>query len=747
MRRKEEFSRFSLTESIDDCRRLVLLGAGGAGMSALARMLVDRGRTFLAINDVESEALDHLRALGCTVHLGENPELLRAGDGLVLTDAVDLDSSLYVTEAARLGIPLFRRSQLLARLVNGRKCLCVTGTHGKTTTTAMIGAGLAAAGMDPLVIVGAEVPQFGGSVREGEGEWAVIEACEAYDALRDLHPDAVVLTNLEADHLDFHGTWENLLACVSDFVSRAPDAGFVFVGPSEGARQAAPEGQGYQASDWTGRLRLPGEHNRENAAGALAACRALGADPKLAQQGIEQFSGAERRLQVHREGAITVVDDYAHMPTEIRATLGALREQYPGRRLVAVFQPHLYTRTRDNIPEFAAALEGADFVVLTDIFPAREEPLPGVSAVLIAEKIGSIPHLYVPSRHHLPRRVAQVVREGDVVCGMGAGSISDFAPDFVKELDRPDLPTVLVFSGGEASEREVSIHSGNAVARAVEALGYPLLRMDPAELLNGKQSLEKLFGPGRPHCALLPIHGRGAEDGALQGLLELLHIPYCGSGVLASALTLDKQRTKDVLIQAGIDVPRGVQITRQNRHQAAELTQGFAEAVVKPNKEGSTVGLSFVTRMEDLPAAIDRALAYDESCLVEEWLKGVEISCPVLGDRALLPVEIQPREGSYDFANKYTPGRTEEPCPPPSLTEEQIEKSRQIALAVHKAMGCRGVTRTDMIVVGDRIAALEINTLPGMTPTSLVPLSARVCGMSFEQLVDWMIYHALEAQD
>jgi D-alanine--D-alanine ligase len=431
----------------------------------------------------------------------------------------------------------------------------------------------------------------------------------------------------------------------------------------------------------------------------------------------------------------------------VEASLQALREKFPGRRLVVVFQPHLYSRTSHNIPEFADALSAADLVIITDIYPAREDPLPGVSAVLIGEKISQVPHLYVPSRHLLSVEVKARIQDGDVVVGMGAGTIGEFAPALIRELKRAGKPRVLVVSGGFASEREVSLHSGKAVADAVQRLGYPLMRMDPAELTRGKEDISRLVGPDRPDCALLPIHGRQAEDGPLQGLLELLGIPYCGSGILASCLAMDKQKTKDVFARHGIDVPRGALVTREDLEEgrALSLVQCLCPAVVKPNREGSTVGLSFVEEADDLLPAIERALAYDKSCLVEEWLRGVEISCPVLGDRALLPVEIAPKSGKYDFASKYTPGRTEEPCPPPSLTSTQIELAQQIALQAHQALECRGVTRTDMIVTQDRIVALEINTLPGMTPTSLVPISAKADGMTFDHLVEWMIQNALSA--
>lgn len=765
MRKPEEIATaFAPREALEGKSRFFLVGIGGAGMSALARMLKTRGFEVTGTDSTLSPEVERLRSEGIEVHVGHSEEAVSAfgarDAALVLTDAIDLGKSPEVQAGKALGIPMFRRSQALGWLLKAYKVIAVTGTHGKTTTTGMTGSGLIAAGLDPLVVVGAAIPQWGGPVREGKGEWAVVEACEAYDAFHDLDPEIVVLTNLELDHIDYHGSWENLKGSVARFIRRLPEGGLlVYPGADSGAVELQsenefPAAETFAVSNWdeTGvSLALPGEHNRSNAAGALAAARHAGASLDSAVEGIAEFTGAERRLQVLQAGEITVVDDYAHHPTEIEASLKALRERNQGKRIIVVYQPHLYSRTAPLIKEFGEALSYADHVVLTDIYPAREDPIPGVSSARIAEKVTK-PVTYVPSRHLLPLKVAKMVQPGDVVVGMGAGNIAEFGPKLIAELGRAkgERKKIAVLYGGDSVEREVSILSGRAVHRALVAQGHDAYLLDATDLLLSKGNLTQFLGPDRPDLAFLAVHGTHAEDGAIQGLLELLHIPYTGSGIQASAIAMDKGLTKKVLEASGIRTPMG-----QMMRSMDDDLRVPPPLVVKPNAQGSTVGLRFVEKGGDVCSALAYAFQYDDSVVVEEWIRGMEISVPVLEDRALPPVEIAPASGTYDFESKYTPGATEE-IVPARLPEAVLEQVKGIALKAHRALGCAGATRTDMLirfaqpsasaVTGEGVAevfVLEVNTLPGMTSTSLLPNSAAAVGISFEELCQRLVEDAL----
>ncbi|MBI1757252.1 MAG: D-alanine--D-alanine ligase [Fimbriimonas ginsengisoli] len=750
MRTKQEIGEaFAPREALKGARAFFLVGIGGAGMSALALMLRRRGFAVRGTDSSQSEATDALLREGIEVRIGHSGKDLRDGDAVVLSDAIALEGSPEVARTRQLGQPLFRRSQVLGWLLLGRKTIAVTGTHGKTTTTGMIGAALIAAGLDPLVVVGANVPEWGGPVVEGKGEWAVVEACEAYDSFHDLDPMLVVLTSLEADHLDYHKTYENLRESVLRFARSVPAEGALVFSMSDGGARDAGVAAGVRAVGYCGsdlpsalKLVLPGEHNRLNAAGALATAKLAGADAGRALEGIAAFKGAERRLQVLAEdlAGVTVVDDYAHHPTEIEASLKALRERYPGRRIVVAYQPHLYSRTAALIPEFAGALDGADLLLLTDIYPAREEPIPGISSARIAELCHTDVR-YISSRHLLPKGAAQRAQLGDIVVGMGAGTIAEFAPAFIKLWSRRNDPSrrvrVAVVFGGDNAEREVSILSGRAIHRALLLKGYESRLVDISEMLLSSGDLTSLVGEDRPDVAFLAVHGPNAEDGAIQGLLELLHLPYTGSGVRESAVAMDKHLTKQILAAAGLPVPLGVLIRSPDEEIAIT-----PPCIVKPNAQGSTVGLSFVREASELAGAVARAFRYDDEVVVEDWIEGMEVSVPVLGDRALPVVEIAPASGCYDFAAKYTPGATEEIIPA-RLEPAMTAKVQDYALRAHRALECDGATRTDFMVRVDEAFILELNTLPGMTGTSLLPSSARAAGISFEDLVDWMVRDAL----
>lgn len=738
--RLEIDTEFAHREELNAHRSFFLVGIGGASMSALALMLKARGHAVSGSDSTASPVTAELMAEGVPIRIGHGADGIKRGDAIVLTDAIDLKTSPEVARARELGCPLYRRSQVLGWLLQGRKVLAVTGTHGKTTTTGLAAFAMIEAGLDPLCVEGANIPQWGGPVREGEGEWAVIEACEAYDSLRDFDPTVVILTNLELDHEDFYeGGWPQLRDTVLAFVNRAEVLFYCADDPGacEVAQLTQTPCQGYRDQDLD--LTIMGRTNRLNASGALAAVLWAGADETQAREGLRKFTGAERRLQVIRSGDIEVIDDYAHHPTEITASIRALRDRYPGRRLIVAFQPHLYSRTAAHLPEFAAALNEADVVVLTDIYPAREEPIPGVSSARIVEKV-NVPCRYVPSRHLLPAEVAKLAQAGDVVVGMGAGTIGEFAAAFCSELDRRARPAkrVAVLFGGDSAEREVSILSGRCIVAALRAKGYDAFLFDATESLLSVGSVNELTGPDRPDVAFLAVHGTNAEDGALQGLCELLHLPYTGSDIQASAIAMDKDRTKQILAHHGIPVPCGVVVRRPD-----EAPDWAPPLVVKPNEQGSTVGVTFVREQDELRRAIARALQFDDAAIVEEFIEGVEISVPVLGDRALPPVEIVPASGTYDFDAKYTPGATLEVCPA-RLPEATLKRAEEIALAAHRALRCSGATRTDMIVHKGQPVVLEVNTLPGMTGTSLLPNSAAAAGLSFEDLCVWMVEDALE---
>lgn len=305
-----------------------------------------------------------------------------------------------------------------------------------------------------------------------------------------------------------------------------------------------------------------------------------------------------------------------------------------------------------------------------------------------------------------------------------------------------DKVRVAVIMGGISSEREVSLRSGAQVLGALNAEKYEITPLDftgdVAPLIALKDQVDLAF---------LALHGFGGEDGRIQGLLELLDIPYTGSGVLGSAAAMHKDVAKALYRDAGIPTPRAVLLTPAAHDAARVFDHVGLPCVIKPANEGSSIGISIVHSVEALTNAIADAFRFDTEVLAETFIAGTEISVPVLGTtelRALPAVEIIPQTGFYDYANKYTPGATEEVCPA-RISAAATAAAATYALKAHQVLRCKGYSRTDMLVDGDAVTVLETNTLPGMTQTSLIPLSANADGMSFSALLDYIIDDALRS--
>jgi UDP-N-acetylmuramate--alanine ligase len=380
---------------------------------------------------------------------------------LVITSAVAADHP-EVAAARRLGIPVLKRAQALGSIVNHGRVIAISGTHGKTTTTAMASAALMEAGLDPTGFVGGRVEAWGGGLQVGESSLFVVEADEYDRSFFTLQPQIAVVTSIEADHLDIYGDLAGLedafetfldsvpadgriIACMDDagvqrVISRFDDARIIRYGTHADADfqamdvRADADGMRYIARDRQEvlgevELRVPGMHNVRNSLAALAAARAVGADFEAAARGLGRFQGVARRFErVGIAGDVLFVDDYAHHPTEIEATLSAARAALGDRRIVAVFQPHLYSRTRDLAKEFGAALVNADAVWVTDVYAAREQPMEGITGDTVARAArdaGAPDVTYVAELEALEAAIGAALRPGDACIAMGAGNINE----------------------------------------------------------------------------------------------------------------------------------------------------------------------------------------------------------------------------------------------------------------------------------------------------------------------------------
>lgn len=446
-----------------DRRPVHFMGIGGAGMSALALLACRRGVAVTGCDTDPTGAADVV-ALGAVVAEGHDPAHVEGARALVVTAAVRRDHP-EIARAAGLGIPVVQRKDALGALVAGRRTVAVAGTHGKTTTTVMTTVALSAAGLEPTGLAGGRVGAWGGNARIGGDDLFVVEADEYDQAFLALQPTVAIVNNVEPDHLECYGTFEALEDAFHAFSDRAER---VIVGVDDAGARRLADRLGSKAwrfgveggdlpirnvvaqpdstvatvgvpghGDVTLRLQVPGMHNLRNAVAALGAAAALGAPLEQVLAGLADFSGVGRRFErLGQERGVEVVDDYAHHPSELVATLAAARQAYPGRRLVAVFQPHLYSRTAAHGAAMGRALAAADLAVVTDVYAAREQPVAGISGRSVADaaEAAGVSTLYEPDRPSLGRRVLSAVLPGDVVVTLGAGDVTRIGRELLAAL-------------------------------------------------------------------------------------------------------------------------------------------------------------------------------------------------------------------------------------------------------------------------------------------------------------------------
>jgi UDP-N-acetylmuramate--alanine ligase len=430
-------------------RALHFVGIGGAGMSGLALVSKALGAEVSGSDQVESEALDRLRAAGIEAVAGHDAANLPAGAEVVVSTAIPDDNPELAAARAAGATPL-HRADLLGELSRMKRTIAVSGAHGKTTTASMIAHALRGAGQDPPFLIGGELRSAGANAAWGTGEWAVIEADESDRSFLKLARDVAVITNVELDH---HATYSSLADLEEAFAEFAAPAELRVVGPKvelpgdvlrvgvdEGDLRAQdlellPDGARFQVRGTSVQLRVPGRHNVLNALTALAACERAGVPLDVGAAALADFSGAGRRFEEHGRSAsgALIYDDYAHHPTEVRATLKAARTLAQERRLIALFQPHLYSRTRALARDFGRALALADVVVVADVYPAREraEDFPGVSGLLVAQAAADAaagrPVWWLPQLDQATSMLAAELSDRDLLVTMGAGDVDRVA--------------------------------------------------------------------------------------------------------------------------------------------------------------------------------------------------------------------------------------------------------------------------------------------------------------------------------
>jgi len=451
--------------------RVHLVGVGGAHMSAIAQILHAWGHAVSGSDQRASAMTGKLAALGVRVHIGHAAENIGDAQLVVTTSAAHGDNA-EITEAGHRGIPVIKRAEMVARLMEGRYSIAVAGTHGKTTTSGLIAHMLVEANLDPTYLIGGEVRSLGTNAAPGEGRYIVVEADEYDRAFLSYTPDVAVVLNIEADHLDIYGTVEELTSAFAQFMASAPADGHVIAcADSPRVRDTIAAG-GIRARDvqtysvrerasWTASpiaadsrtqtfavesggksfgtftISLPGEHNVSNALAGIAAGSTIGIETHVMQAALASYRGAQRRFEAVGEAAgVTVMDDYAHHPTEVRTMIAAARQRFGARRLVVLFQPHTFTRTQYLFDEWKTCFAGADALYVTHTYAAREQAAAGLSGADLARAVESPRATYVDSFDEAAERIAQDLREGDVFFTVGAGDVDSVGPMVLERLRR-----------------------------------------------------------------------------------------------------------------------------------------------------------------------------------------------------------------------------------------------------------------------------------------------------------------------
>lgn len=452
-------------------QHIFFVGIGGAGMSGIAKVLLELGNTVSGSDLLESETTKRLENLGAIIYTGHREENLASSVETVVVSSAIPQSNPEVVKAKSLGIPVIQRAEMLGMLMRKQKGIAVAGSHGKTTTTSMISLMLEKNNYDPTVVVGGELNDIGGNAKLGAGQYLVAEADESDGSFLKLHPFISVVTNIEDDHLDYYGTLANIENAFRQFILNTSEEGYTVLCLEDltvsrllpsicEQRKLITYGFSPEADFWArdlqlcglesratvlrnnkvlGELRLnvPGRHNFLNALAALAVGTVCGMGFAEIAAGLAAFNGVQRRFQkVGQARGVEIYDDYAHHPTELRATLAAAKTLKP-KRVVAVFQPHRYSRTNLLAREFGAAFQDADLLIINEIYAAGEKPINGVSALTIVEEIRKNTDQrveYIPEKSGIVCRLTEEIQPGDLVITLGAGNIYTVAYELAKGI-------------------------------------------------------------------------------------------------------------------------------------------------------------------------------------------------------------------------------------------------------------------------------------------------------------------------
>jgi UDP-N-acetylmuramate--alanine ligase len=785
------------------------IGIGGIGMSGLALILLNR-RVRVSGSDLASNPLiETLAHSGAEIQLSHSAAHITPDMMVIYNSDIKQDNPEFQA-ALQLKCQMMHRSELLQWLMQRQRSLAVAGTHGKTTTSSLLTWVLRQAGFDPSYAVGGIVPQLNGNAGAGVGDYFVAEACESDGSFLSYTPFGAIVTNIDLDHMDYYRTETALEDAFRYFLSRVSSHEHLFwcgddrrlaqMTPERGisygfGRECALRAEHFRQEGWSicfdihfkgkryPRVEAPliGKHNALNVLAVFGMAISLSVEEPVIRDALRLFSGVGRRCEKKGEAyGILFLDDYGHHPTEIRATLQAIRQAVQDRRLVVAYQPHRYTRARECMGLYSHVFDEADELFVTEIYPAGESPIPGNShEQLIAEIRQEKKACHFASRKEITQTLSGFLRPYDVLLTLGAGDITKGCPEVLALLKRkapPKLKVGVVF-GGASVEHEISLRSSLNICHSLNRNYYEIEHFGitrEGQWVSGTQTreiLERLLLEGRPldrtsllthetleklrECDILfpVLHGPYGEDGTIQGFFEMLGKAYVGCDHRSSAICMDKVMTKQLMQLHGIRTSPFVNFSRyQWKTQKVLCLDCLHDTLsyplfVKPIHLGSSIGVRRVERADEVIHAIEEAFRFDTDVLVEERLVGHELEFSVLGTDEILvfpPGEICTEGETYDYEGKYgekgipTKARAELPL-------DVIEEGKQFVEKVYRAVGCKGMARIDTFLDGhQRFWLNEINPIPGFTSISLYPQMCAANGLAIQELMDRLILLGLK---
>ncbi len=766
------------------------IGIGGIGMSGLARIVLSRQGCVSGSDISVNDTTKALIASGGVIHVGHSAAHIKPGMTVVYSTDIKKDNPEYQA-AIELKCPLIHRSEMLQRLMEDKQGLAVAGTHGKTTTSSLLAWVLKCAGKDPSYAIGGVIPQLKSNAEHGNGPYFVAEACESDGSFRHYKPYGAIITNIDLDHMDYYVTEEALEKAFSQFISSVSSPDHLFWCGDDKRLQSSvkPSGISYgfgshcqlQASrfvqkEWSihfdvtfnGKrfedvsVALTGKHNALNALAVFGMAISLGINEMDVRNALKTFGGVLRRCEKKGEAqGVLFLDDYGHHPTEIQATLKAVRGAIGERRLIVIHQPHRYSRAKECMGLYGSVFNEADLVFINEIYAAREQPIPGVSHEQIIEEIQQDIRdrcQFMP-RKEIAQKLVGILRPHDVVLTLGAGDVTAISSEILAFLPLKPISKlkVGVIYGGASVEHEISIRS---VAHILDSLNPCYYDVEKFYITregewqkegvsnNGKISSEIIAQLMECDILFPVLHGTFGEDGTIQGFFEIISKPYVGCDYRSAAISMDKIITKKILLDANIPTPPFVSFNRHDWNSNQEEvkqkidTQLSYPLFVKPSHLGSSVGVHKVINKDELVAAIEDAFRFDTSLLVENGIEGRELEFAVLGNdeiKVFPPGEICTHGEVYDYANKYGPNGMSV-IAKTSLPQHLIDEGIALAGRAYKAINCIGMARVDTFLDKQGKYWLnEINPIPGFTSISLYPQMCAANGLNGHSLIDRLI--------